>query len=85
MLHIGGGLDVLQTTSVATGLPFAPVLLFKVWSLHRALHEELDLLEAHDGADHFRNRHGSLIDHVNREAEESGEPKDATVSLPPRP
>ncbi len=64
VLLIGGGLSALQTAAVATGLPFAVVLLVLVWSLHRAFHEELDMLEAHYDAELFRSRHVSLLDHV---------------------
>ena len=68
VLLIGGGLAALQTAAVATGLPFAAVLLFLCWSLQRAFHEELDLLEAHYDAAIFRSRHGSLLEHLDREA-----------------
>ncbi len=64
VLLIGGGLAALQTAAVATGLPFALVLLFLCWSLHRASHEELDLLEAHYDAELFRNRHSALIERM---------------------
>jgi choline/carnitine/betaine transport len=67
VLLIGGGLAALQTAAVATGLPFTLVLLFMIWSLHRAFHEELDLLEAHYDAQLFRTRHGNLLDHLARE------------------
>lgn len=76
VLLIGGGLTALQTAAVATGLPFALVLLVLCWSLRRAFHEELDLLEAHYDAEIFRSRHGALLDHVNREAAETrGQPR----------
>jgi len=68
VLLIGGGLAALQTAAVATGLPFAAVLLVLCWSLQRAFHEELDLLEAHYDAAIFRTRHGSLLEHLDREA-----------------
>lgn len=68
VLLLGGGLAALQTAAVATGLPFAAVLLFLCWSLQRAFHEELDLLEAHYDAAIFRSRHGSLLEHLDREA-----------------
>jgi choline/glycine/proline betaine transport protein len=73
VLLIGGGLSALQTAAVATGLPFALVLVVLCWSLRRVFHEELDLLEAHYDAEIFRSRHGTLLDHVRREA---GEPED---------
>ncbi|MFP4634336.1 MAG: BCCT family transporter, partial [Nitriliruptoraceae bacterium] len=91
VLLIGGGLSALQTAAVATGLPFAVVLLVLVWSLHRAFHEELDLLEAHYDAELFRSRHGSLLDHVEREsgkrdssahAEEGGTTPEAQAPRP---
>ncbi len=36
-LLVGGGLVALQTAAIATGLPFAAVLLFMCYSLHRGL------------------------------------------------
>jgi TRAP-type mannitol/chloroaromatic compound transport system permease large subunit len=39
----------------------AIVLLILCWSIQRAFHEELDLLEAHYDAEIFRSRHGGLI------------------------
>ena len=49
VLLLGGGLSALQTAAVATGLPFALILLVMCWSLRKAFIEELDLLEAHYG------------------------------------
>lgn len=37
VLLVGGGLQALQTASIATGLPFAGVLLLLCWSLKRGL------------------------------------------------
>ncbi len=74
VLLIGGGLSALQTASVATGLPFAIVLLVLCWSLYRAFHEELDLLEAHYDAELFRSRHGALLEQINREEAAAGRP-----------
>ena len=74
VLLIGGGLTALQTASVTTGLPFTLVLLVLVWSLRKAFHEELDLLEAHYDAELFRKRHGDLLDHVNKEESDAGRP-----------
>lgn len=73
VLLLGGGLVALQTAAVVTGLPFAIVLLILCWSLRRAFHEELDLLEAHYDAEIFRSRHGALLAHINREAVEAAE------------
>jgi choline/carnitine/betaine transport len=63
VLLIGGGLAALQTAAIITGLPFAIVLLIMIWSLYKAFHEELDLLESHYDAALFRSRHGQLLEH----------------------
>ncbi|MBK1700805.1 BCCT family transporter [Thiococcus pfennigii] len=36
-LLVAGGLSALQTAAIATGLPFAALLLLLIWSLHRGL------------------------------------------------
>ncbi|MCB0183336.1 MAG: BCCT family transporter, partial [Caldilineaceae bacterium] len=41
VLLIGGGLSALQTASIATGLPFAIVLLLMIYSLGKGFGEEL--------------------------------------------
>ncbi len=64
VLLLGGGLGALQTAAVATGLPFALILLIMCWSLRKAFNEELDLLESHYDEVIFRKRHGGLIDKV---------------------
>ncbi|MEM7795266.1 MAG: BCCT family transporter [Cyanobacteria bacterium P01_C01_bin.118] len=45
VLLLGGGLQALQTASIATGLPFAIVLLFMCYSLYRGLSQELAVIE----------------------------------------
>ena len=40
VLLIGGGLQALQTASIATGLPFAFILLFMCYSLYSGLRDE---------------------------------------------
>ncbi|ESA36456.1 glycine betaine abc transporter [Leptolyngbya sp. Heron Island J] len=45
VLLLGGGLQALQTASIATGLPFAIVLLVMCYSLYRGLSQELAMLE----------------------------------------
>ncbi|HKJ54548.1 MAG TPA: BCCT family transporter, partial [Nitriliruptoraceae bacterium] len=64
VLLIGGGLAALQTAAVASGLPFAIVLLFMIWSMRRAFAEELDLLEGHYDAAEFRSQHRNLLDRL---------------------
>ena len=46
VLLLGGGLQALQTASIATGLPFAVVLLVMCYSLYKGLNQELAMLEA---------------------------------------
>jgi choline/glycine/proline betaine transport protein len=46
VLLIGGGLTTLQTAAIATGLPFALILLFMVWALYVAFKRELFALDA---------------------------------------
>lgn len=45
VLLIGGGLATLQTASVATGLPFAVILLFIIYSLYLGFSQELHVDE----------------------------------------
>ena len=60
-LLLGGGLSALQAASVAAGLPFAVVLLVMCFSLRRAFHRELDLLEDHYDLEQFHDRHPELL------------------------
>jgi choline/glycine/proline betaine transport protein len=72
VLLLGGGLNALQAMAIATGLPFAIILVFMMWSMYTAFDEELDLLEEYYDAALFRVRHPSLVtdDEVfGREAE----------------
>nr|WP_321487596.1 BCCT family transporter [uncultured Draconibacterium sp.] len=53
VLLIGGGLGALQTAAISTGLPFAIILLFLVWSLLKGLREEhQDLMEVKREKEH---------------------------------
>ena len=61
VLLLGGGLSALQTAAVATGLPFAVILLVMCWSLKKAFTEELDMLESHYDEVIFRSQHSGLI------------------------
>jgi len=45
VLLLGGGLTALQTAAIATGLPFAVVLLVMCYSLNQGLSQELRELE----------------------------------------
>ncbi|MCY0094094.1 BCCT family transporter [Hoeflea ulvae] len=45
VLLIGGGLGALQAAAVATGVPFAALLLLMIWSTYKGLMEEHRLLK----------------------------------------
>ena len=64
VLLAGGGLGALQAAAVATGLPFALILLVMCWSLKKAFTEELDMLESHYDEVIFRSQHSGLIETV---------------------
>jgi choline/glycine/proline betaine transport protein len=61
VLLLGGGLGALQAMAIASGLPFAVVLLVMCWSMYTAFDEELDLLEEYYDAALFRRRHPTLV------------------------
>ena len=61
VLLLGGGLNALQAMAIATGLPFAVILLIMSWSMYTAFDEELDLLEEYYDAALFRRRHPTLV------------------------
>ena len=48
VLLLGGGLQALQTASIATGLPFAIVLLVMCYSLYKGLSQELAMIEGQE-------------------------------------
>ncbi|HYQ56062.1 MAG TPA: BCCT family transporter [Draconibacterium sp.] len=53
VLLVGGGLGALQTAAISTGLPFAIILLFLVWSLIKGLRaEHRDLMEVKREREH---------------------------------
>ena len=61
-LLLGGGLSALQIAAVSSGLPFVFILLIMCWSMNKAFHEELDLLESHYDEALFRSRHKGLLE-----------------------
>jgi len=50
VLLIGGGLTALQAASIATGIPFAFVLLFMCYSIYRGLNREHEILNSEEFA-----------------------------------
>ncbi|MBW3605617.1 MAG: BCCT family transporter [Actinobacteria bacterium] len=61
VLLLGGGLNALQAMAIASGLPFAVILIIMMWSMYTAFDEELDLLEEYYDAALFKVRHPSLV------------------------
>ena len=55
---------------MASGLPFAIVLLIMIWSLKKAFAEELDMLESHYDEQIFRSQHSGLIAQVKERLSE---------------
>jgi BCCT family betaine/carnitine transporter len=45
VLLIGGGLGALQAAAVATGVPFAALLLLMIWSTYKGLMQEHQMLK----------------------------------------
>ena len=55
VLLTGGGLTALQSASIATGLPFAVILVLIAWGLLKAFREELPALSHRAARDQHRN------------------------------
>ncbi len=68
VLLVGGGLSALQTASISTGLPFAIILLFVVWSLLKGLREE------HTGLMEIKREkeHKEYVDTITRMLQKRG-------------
>ena len=58
VLLLGGGLQALQTAAVASGLPFAIILLVMCYSLYRGLNQELAFIEGQ----RLQSRAGLAVD-----------------------
>ncbi|MGM0460825.1 MAG: BCCT family transporter [Fibrobacterota bacterium] len=74
VLLIGGGLTTLQTASVITGLPFAIILLFIIYSLFLGFSQEMHVKESVETAiEDFleKERLSNLIEEVIDEGEET--------------
>jgi len=53
VLTLGGGLTALQTASIATGLPFAVVLVLMAWGLLKAFREDMPALSYSAARRHY--------------------------------
>nr|WP_321353724.1 BCCT family transporter [uncultured Draconibacterium sp.] len=68
VLLIGGGLGALQTAAISTGLPFAIILLFLVWSLLKGLRaEHRDLMEVK-----LEKEHKEYVETISRMLQKRG-------------
>ncbi|SFR60996.1 BCCT family transporter [Halogeometricum limi] len=54
LLLYGGGLEALQTAAIATGFPFAVVLLLMCYTLYLGLRREYELLQSEQFAERIR-------------------------------
>ncbi len=73
VLLVGGGLGALQTAAISTGLPFAIILLFVVWSLLKGLREEHnDLMEVKR-----EKEHQEYLDTISRMLQKRGKTQTA--------
>ena len=64
VLLIGGGLTTLQAAAIATGLPFAIILLFMVWALYVAFRRERFALDALERAERTAARRDEFDRHL---------------------
>jgi choline/glycine/proline betaine transport protein len=64
VLLLGGGLSTLQTAAIATGLPFAMILLFMVWSLYVAFQRERFALDALERRERKASRRDEFDRHL---------------------
>jgi choline/glycine/proline betaine transport protein len=74
VLLIGGGLQALQTASIATGLPFAFILLFMCYSLLTALKDENQQSEERKAQKEWESYEERLADIVKKRSSEKTKP-----------
>jgi choline/glycine/proline betaine transport protein len=55
LLLWGGGLAALQTAAIATGFPFAVILLLMCYTVYRGLDNEYEILESEEFADRIQD------------------------------
>ncbi|QCS44713.1 BCCT family transporter [Natrinema versiforme] len=67
VLLIGGGLTALQAASIATGIPFALVLLFMCYAIYRGLNHEHEILESSE----YQRRRKEMIEQGEIEVDTS--------------
>ncbi|MFC7212574.1 BCCT family transporter [Saliphagus sp. GCM10025334] len=74
VLLIGGGLTALQAASIATGIPFAFVLLFMCYAIYRGLNNEHEILESSE----YKRRRKELIEQGEIEVDTSDDSMDTS-------
>lgn len=74
VLLIGGGLQALQTASIATGLPFAFILLFMCYSLYIALKDEKQQSEERKAQKEWESYEERLADIIKKRSSEKTKP-----------
>ena len=74
VLLIGGGLQALQTASIATGLPFAFILLFMCYSLYTALKDENQQSEERKAQKEWESYEERLADIIKKRNSEKTKP-----------
>ncbi|ELZ63376.1 BCCT family transporter [Haloferax sp. Atlit-4N] len=62
LLLYGGGLDALQTAAIATGFPFAIVLVVTCYTVYLGLDKEYELLQSEEFAERIENLGDEDID-----------------------
>lgn len=70
VLLIGGGLQALQTASIATGLPFALILLFMCYSLYTALRDENQKTEEREAQKEWESYEEKVADIIKKRSRE---------------
>ncbi|WP_339925319.1 BCCT family transporter [uncultured Cyclobacterium sp.] len=74
VLLIGGGLQALQTASIATGLPFAFILLFMCYSLYTALKSEYQQAEERKTQKEWESYEERVADIIKKRSSEKTNP-----------
>ncbi|MDX1754017.1 choline/glycine/proline betaine transport protein [Salinimicrobium sediminis] len=74
VLLIGGGLQALQTASIATGLPFAFILLFMCYSLYTALKDEHQQAEERQAQKEWESYEEKVADIIKKRSTGKSKP-----------
>ena len=75
VLLVGGGLQALQTASIATGLPFAFILLFMCYSLYTGLRDEHQKTEERKAQKEWESYEERVADIIKKRSAGKQKPK----------